>query len=164
MKKRVLSIICASLLLISIIPTSFATSIETEYQEYEAVTYPVNAESPEWKTFQTHEEMVAATRIPKERYANATTEDLLISALEYPLFIDIFAYSSIEEGLENVREDCTALDLFLQQEDAALVLSNYMSTELYSDVATNVEISQDDSWKNLLVRTLNTYFEETNTA
>lgn len=150
MKKRFFAILCMFSLLVSAIPFSAAADSEVTVQPYEAVSYPVTADSPEWKTFQTHQEMVNATRIPKERYANATTQDLLVSALDYPLFGDIFAFNSLEEGIARVKEDCTAFELFLERDDAAFVLSNYMNHD---------QDTSSDSWETMLLRAVSEYFE-----
>lgn len=72
---------------------------------------------------------------PKERYAscevsnsevkNMTTDALIETILNYPYFINIYAYDSIETGIAHVSEYFPGIAELETREDAATVLSTY---------------------------------------
>lgn len=61
--------------------------------------YPVKPGTPEWATFLTHAEKVAAIQVPEDVLNALTTEELVEVCLNYPLYGDIFAYNSLQDGL-----------------------------------------------------------------
>ena len=98
--------------------------------EYE---YEINSNSPKWKEFISHDEMVAACRIPDEKIKDMSTEQLVSAYLNYPLLGDMYAYNTTEMGFEALRSQCNALDELLSRKDAGeAILSRYNTVRLYN--------------------------------
>ncbi|MFM7858742.1 MAG: hypothetical protein ACKO96_44175, partial [Flammeovirgaceae bacterium] len=51
-----------------------------------------------WKQFQTHQEMVVSSQIPKEKLSSLSTSALIRACLEYPLAFDVFAFDNLQNG------------------------------------------------------------------
>ena len=62
--------------------------------------YPVKPGMEAWKQFQTHDEMVAACRIPENVLFCLSTERLTDLCWQYPLLLDIFAVNFLDDGLD----------------------------------------------------------------
>ena len=114
MKKMIISLILACGIL-----TMSSTTLAKEEQNL----YTVSIESNEWKSFQTHEEMVNACKVNPEHLKKLGSDDLLKAVLEYPLIGDIFAYDSAKDGIDQVSRYCDALAIFLKRSDAQEVIT-----------------------------------------
>ncbi len=102
------------------------------------VLYPVTQDSPEWKSYESHEEMIEALRVDESVLKDYSTEELLKATLEYPLIVDVLLngtvssaddeegeyYLSHTAGLDVVREYCTALNLLLERGDLPRLLES----------------------------------------
>ncbi len=84
--------------------------------------YPITPESPEWATFDTHDEMVEACTIPQEILDDISTKDLAELVLEYPLSIDCMAFSNEELGIEIVEGNFNGLKELLRRDDGLQTL------------------------------------------
>lgn len=103
--------------------------------EYE---YEINSNSPKWKEFISHDEMVAACRIPDEKIKDMSTEQLVSAYLNYPLLGDMYAYNTTEMGFEALRSQCNALDELLSRKDAGeAILSRYNTVRLYNSATAD---------------------------
>jgi hypothetical protein len=86
-------VIFASLIYLAII----RNTVSEQSNHYE---YKITPNDAEWKNFKTHDEMVAACRIPSEIVKKMTTEQLVNAVMDYPLLIDLLAFNSNEEGIQ----------------------------------------------------------------
>jgi len=65
-----------------------------------AYEYPVKPGMPEWKEILSHKERVKACQIPETMLTNMTTEDLIETCLNYPIFNEMWFYNSMLDGFE----------------------------------------------------------------
>lgn len=94
------------------------SSVQNDYQ------YKITSDCVEWKTLNTHDEMVAACQIADDEIQEMTTDMLVSAYLNYPLLGDMYAYNTIEAGFAALRKQCNALDELLTREDIGEVLLN----------------------------------------
>lgn len=83
-------------LFVTLFFTSSAQQISSVYN------YPIKPGTDEWKALKTHKEMLAACQIPQNILNNMTTEALVESCLDYPLFSDILAYNETQNGFSKI--------------------------------------------------------------
>ncbi len=103
--------------------------------------WPLKPGMPEWKELKTHDEMLEVLQIPAEILQKMTTKDLAQTCLSYPLFPDIWAFSSLQDGMERVIAGFNGLQEFLKRDDAGF--------ELYTIYETMDPHSLSESWSNL---------------
>jgi len=65
--------------------------------------------------------------VPEEKLAAMSTEELLVTCLDYPLFGDIFAYSTLEMGFKSIYRRYNGLRALLERDDAGEVLTAFYS-------------------------------------
>ena len=92
------------------------SSVQKDYQ------YKITSDCAEWKTLNSHDEMVAACQIADDEIQEMTTDMLVSAYLNYPLLGDMYAYNTIETGFAALRKQCNALDELLTREDVGEVL------------------------------------------
>lgn len=106
------------------------SSVQKDYQ------YKITSDCAEWKTLNSHDEMVAACQIADDELQEMTTDMLVSAYLNYPLLGDMYAYNTIETGFAALRKQCNALDELLTREDVGEVLlkryENIKLCDLYS--------------------------------
>ena len=56
--------------------------------------------------------------VPEEYLISADAEELIKNVVNYPLLIDAFVYDNPEQGVEHIRNTCSALDELLKRDDA----------------------------------------------
>lgn len=95
-------------------------------QSYGVYDYPIKPGTAEWKTLTSHDQMINVCQIPQAIIANMTTEDLIETCLNYPLFGDILAFEQIQNGFEVVSAHFNGMKELLKRKDAGTVLlKNY---------------------------------------
>jgi len=110
-------------------------------QQSGVYNWPMKPGMPQWKELKTHDEMLEILQIPVEILKKMTTKDIAQTCLNYPLFPDIWAFNSLQDGMERVIAGFNGLQEFLKREDAGL--------ELYAIYKTMDPHSFDESWNNL---------------
>lgn len=85
--------------------------------------YPVRPGSDEWYALANHDQMVAACRIPQEVLDSLSSEELVDAIMEFPLFIDIFAFDFSEGAREHIASICDAYRELLTRPDGTEVLT-----------------------------------------
>jgi len=110
-------------------------------QQSGVYNWPLKPGMPEWKELKTHDEMLEVLQIPAEMLQNMTTKDLAQTCLNYPLFSDIWAFNSLQDGMERVIAGFNGLQEFLKRNDAGL--------ELCAIYKTMNPHNFDKSWSNL---------------
>lgn len=79
--------------------------------------YEITPDSPEWKCLSVAQK-IAACRISKEVLENMTEEQLLEAVMDFPFRLEIFYYSSREEGVRNLVKISDAYVELLGRENA----------------------------------------------
>lgn len=143
-------------LLLSVITTllvpSFAFANEvTSFQSWEKAlaegTYPVSVEDAEWKSFETHQEMLDACQIPDKLLSQLDTGELLELVLEYPLLIDFYAFDNLEEGLNKMTSCYNGLIELVDRDDCAKIIADrYIAVEekiINSDKRIDMALGDD---------------------
>lgn len=78
--------------------------------------YPINTESPEWKTI-SFCDALAACDMPKEYAESLSSDDLSKYAGNYPFLGHILAYDSIEDGINSLKEKSTVFEELFSRSD-----------------------------------------------
>lgn len=110
----------ANTLLVSVCAAdnSTSTKIDTPY------IYPVTPEKKEWKNLKTHEEKVAACQIPEDILNSLTTEALIETVKNYPLAVDMYAYNSVQEGYQVLKEQFNGIKELSSRIESSLLMKN----------------------------------------
>lgn len=87
--------------------------------------YPVKPGSDKLKTFQSHDEMVEACRIPESVLSKLHTEELLLICLKHPLILDISAFNFFADGYSSFEMNSNGIREFYQRNDATAVIYSY---------------------------------------
>jgi hypothetical protein len=107
--------------MVAFLNITYSQQITTPYD------FPIKPGTSEWRNFQTHGEMLSACQIPVDLVKNMSSDALAKTCLEYPLFIDMIAYSSFKEGIERVIQQFNGLKEFMGRKDAGKsLLSLYL--------------------------------------
>lgn len=144
--KRLITLILAIALCV---PLYIPAQAEFQYDlsEYSLLlnikdVYPIQPGTEEWKKLETLQSKIAACEIPKETLHQMSTESLIEAVLYYPLFSNMYAYDSIEEGFDAVLQYCDALQELQRRDDAADALAaRYKNT--YSN--QNADVSNQNA-------------------
>jgi hypothetical protein len=107
-----------------IIPLAFIACAQSpsDANNNDVYTYPIKPGTDEWKTFTTHDEMLEACQIPESILEVMSTKGLVVTVLEYPLYGDIMAYNSIQQGFNKVAAQFNGLSELLNRKDAGVEL------------------------------------------
>ena len=89
-------IMAASILPLSLLACSSKANNSAITDAYE---YPVKPGTDAWRAFTTHEEMLKACQIPESTLHAMSTEGLVETVLNYPLFNDVLAYEFSSTGI-----------------------------------------------------------------
>jgi hypothetical protein len=93
--------------------------------------FPVQPGTDEWRRLGSRPEMLAAVQIPEQLLADMPTSALVATVLNYPLYGDMFAYSSYQAGMDAMRRDFNGLSALFSRLDAALfLLEQYQAVDL----------------------------------
>ena len=90
-----------------------AKQIDTPY------VYPIQPGTEEWAKLDSLDAKIAACKVDPELMNSMTTEALLETVLNYPLLINIYAFSSAEIGIGSVSGYFEGLQMLHDREDAA---------------------------------------------
>jgi hypothetical protein len=111
------------LLLTSTSPSPAALAAQnSDIKTAGAYEFPVKPGTPEWAALNSHDEMLKVSQIPLERLQRMSTRDLVKTVLNYPLYGDMLAHNSLQEGFGRVADGFNGLKVLLQRDDAGLVL------------------------------------------
>ena len=119
-----------SMMLILVLALSLPGAVladEIESSE-EAHVYPVLPGSDEWRAMSL-EERLASCEVSTKEVEGMTTSALVETVLNYPFLINIYAYNSIDEGIERVSSHFPALPELISRSDGVESLQNYCSQQ-----------------------------------
>ena len=114
---------------LSLTGTAFAAGIQTNG---EAHVYSVLPGSEEWRAM-TLEERLASCEVSAEEAKKITTSALVETVLNYPYLINIYAYGSLDEGIERVSSHFPALSEFFSRSDGVESLQNYCNQQAQAE-------------------------------
>ena len=139
--KKTFAFILAVVLLLptlAVLPLSVAAlsiTLENDVHDIdEPYSYPVARGTEEWIMLQNHAKRVAACQIPESILSRLTTEALLETVLNYPLLVDMFLWSSIDEGVNSLRRAFNGMDELLNRSDLEDVLSERSLSSLHANL------------------------------
>ena len=101
--------------------------------------YPVLPGSAEWSTFYEPEQKLAACYVSPDELNRMTTDALVETVINYPLLIDMYAFESIDIGIEEVSTHFAGIEELFSRDDAAQSLSDYYQQAKARD-ASNIKI------------------------
>ena len=115
-----------------------------EYSITEAYQYPLVPGMEEWKTLDSLQKKAEACQIPEDILGSMTTEALIETVVNYPLFINVFAYDNKKTGLEHVKGYFNGLQELYERNDAI------EKTEIYiGEKFKDLEDRQPEKFKKL---------------
>lgn len=86
----------------------------------DAYDYPVKPGTSGWAAFTTHTEMLEACEVPESILNDMSTAGLVETVLDYPLYEDMFAYNSLQDGFDAVAARFNGLQELLGRKDAGV--------------------------------------------
>lgn len=128
--KRIL-ILLFIIALFSVFPAQASAAgmdCETEPSNDVAYDYPIVPGTDEWKVFTSRDQRVAACHVDAELLESMTTRALVETVLTYPMLIDMYAYNTLQEGIEHVSQDFAGISILKERSDAAACLEEYLSS------------------------------------
>ena len=117
--RRVACGLLSASLLVSLIACANQTNSSTVSDAYD---YPVKPGTDAWKALGSHVEMLKACQIPETKLHSMSTEALVETVLNYPLFNDVLAYNSPQQGFDTMASQFNGIPELLNREDAGTVL------------------------------------------
>ncbi len=78
--------------------------------------------------------------VPEEKLAAMTTEELLVTCLDYPSYWEILAYSTLAMGFNSIYRRYNGLQALLERDDVGEVL-----TEFYSHIDPEQVLSLEEN-------------------
>lgn len=133
--KRTITAALAALLLLSGCgkggsdSVSVADNIEGVRSFYDSVT-----DDQQWQNDLNTESRIDKLKLPESTLKGLSTEDLVDSILDYPLFFEWKRFSTCEAGLEYLNETLDTMQELKNRSDAASVLlKKYTDQKVYTD-------------------------------
>lgn len=120
--RNVVAMLCVALVALAVVAGS-----AVRRQPYE---YPVVPGMEAWTELNGLDEMIAACAVDENRLEAMTTPALLETVLHYPLLVNIYAYSSVEQGVDSVSSYFAGLPMLLARPDALTCMQAYAQTEV----------------------------------
>lgn len=94
---------------------------------------------PEWSSMAYPERLVAC-QIPEEQLAEMSTDELIQAVIEYPFFVLIHMFDTIEEGYLNVLVGCDALqELITRLDRSAAMINSYRKAKVVGSVNSEAD-------------------------
>lgn len=87
--------------------------------------YPVKPGTREWSKLLSTEEMINVCQLPESTLKSISTNDLLVSCLEYPLLLQYTASNSPYEGVISITNIFNGFNELLNRSDYPVVLVDY---------------------------------------
>lgn len=99
-----------------------AATNDSEANTAVSYQYPIKGGTVEWKKFNSHKEMLDAVQIPETRLKAMSTAELVESVLNYPLYGDMYAYDTFQQGIDSLTLQFNGLSELLKRVDAGAVM------------------------------------------
>lgn len=88
----------------------------------DAYDFPVKPGTEAWQEFTTHDEMVESCQVSESTLRKMSTAGLVETVLNYPLYRDMMAYDSIQQGFNTVTAQFNGIPELLNRKDAGTEL------------------------------------------
>lgn len=141
LKKFILTFLCVISLISNTTFTSAAMdnegSIEIPY------VFPITPGTTEWEELETIEDKINACQIPDDILRNLSTSALLETISNYPLAVNLYAYDSLNEGYNKVKEQFNGL-AELDRRMKVTPNATASAIETYSHTMKNSKLSGND--------------------
>lgn len=136
-------VMVAVLLVVGVLPAFAAEQTEIVFKT--AQLYPVTV-TDEWEDM-SREERVAACQLSEEDIDEMSTEELLQYVLNYPFMVDIYAFSTFEQGFYHVFEEFEAISLLVDREDyGETLIDTYAAVPVVTSVQTRSNTDYQNIW------------------
>jgi len=96
--------------------------------ENDAYEYPVKPGTKEWAELKSHHEMVSACIIPENVLKTISTDGLIQTCLNYPLFGDILFYDDLQRGFDAIVKEFNGFQELIRKEDAGIKIFEVYKT------------------------------------
>lgn len=136
LKKTLNYVIVIFVLLSTFTPLHFICRPHTWYawqDETDAYIFPITpTETPEkWREFQTYQEMLNACQIPEEKLRTMSTEGLIETCINYPMFANYMFSDSFVEGYQTLCLNFNGLsELYKRNDCTEKLLSFFVSMDI----------------------------------
>lgn len=105
--------------------------------------YPTKPGTKEWYELKTEEERFAVLQIPDDLLKSMSTENLIITCINFPAFGHFTAYNNPQQGMNYLIESFNGLQELLNRKDApAKLLSIYSGMDTIEMFIPNPNISR----------------------
>ncbi len=139
------------IVIISILTQCFAAFAVNSHVINTPYDYPIKPGTAAWEELKTHDEMVAACRIPENILEKMSTEALTETVLNYPLLVDMFAMPTPYSGYEGTYILFNGLQELAGRKDAITVLNNYIAKTNTLTSSTNMGDELKLFYRDLLI-------------
>lgn len=136
--RNIVSAIVAATMALMMTSAAFADSVKTlvedgvtdQYTVHEPYDYPVTPDMEAWDNLETMQARRDACAVDKELLEDMDTNALALTVINYPFMIDMYAFDSLEAGIETVTDRFYGLKALLAREDAKSCLEAILSDRL----------------------------------
>jgi len=94
----------------------------------DSFSYPFRPGSSEWKSLNSHTEMIAAVTVPEEELHSMCTQGLVYTCVYCPLFIDLFVCNHLRDCFLGLTGNVNSFGELITRSDAGSELFNYYRT------------------------------------
>ena len=122
-----------------IIPVVFMVSFLCNAQK-QVWDYPIKSGTPQWKTYKSTPDLVAAIQLPDAILKNISTEDLLTVCMNYPFLGHYSASNSMYEGIMTTTSSFNGFVEFFKRKDAPTIFFNYYKKKRIEDIEISESI------------------------
>ena len=142
-KRNIASLIVMFIAVIILPNVAFAAE-----QDGDAASYYDIVDTPEWAEM-SRLERLNACQLSKEELQSMSTDELLCTALDFPFFIDVLAFSTYRQGFGHVLSENTALQELMNREDGGeALIGRYAEIDVSAPASEEGEDSNfSDMWK-----------------
>lgn len=99
--------------------------------------YPIKPGTSSWNELIDHTKMIEVSQIPDDTLKKLTTNELIETVLNYPLLMDIYAYDTLQQGIDVVSKTFNGIQELYQREDAPnKLIEKYQQMPVAKDTKT----------------------------
>ena len=84
--------------------------------------FPVKPGSAKWKTLKSHAKKLEVLQVPEDILSNISTEHLLQTCMNYPLYTNMIAFNNFQKGIEQIIIEFNGLQELLRRENGGTEL------------------------------------------
>lgn len=104
--------------------------------------FSITPDSTEWSNYNAYE-LQEKLNIPREQVDTLNTGELLELVLNYPFIGDVYAFNTVDDGLETIRQRFEPLDELLKREDISEVVYLKYLDNRYTDIAKKELVNEE---------------------